>query len=110
VRWVEDITEALRGTGVDKLNFDFIRDIAPVANIALTPGVMEVSSAFPAKNVPEFIAYAKANPGRITMATGGVGSPPHIWGELFKMMAGVDLIPVPYRGGSGPTLTDLIAG
>ncbi len=94
----------------DKLNFDFIRDIAPVASIAATPGVMEVSPSFPAKTVPEFIAYAKANPGKIAMGTGGVGSPPHIWGELFKMMADVDLVPVPYRAGSGPTLSDLVAG
>src|SRR5215510_9998139 len=94
----------------EKLNFDLIRDIAPVATIAFNPGVMEVSPGFPAKTVPEFIAYARANPGKVTMATSGGGSPPHIWGELFKMMAGVDLIPVPYRGGSGPAITDLMSG
>jgi tripartite-type tricarboxylate transporter receptor subunit TctC len=94
----------------DKLNFDFIRDIAPVASIAFNPAVMEVGPSFPGRTLPEFIAYAKANPGRMTMATSGGGSLPHIWGELFKMTAGVDLIPVPYRGGSGPAITDLIGG
>jgi tripartite-type tricarboxylate transporter receptor subunit TctC len=94
----------------ERLSFDFIRDVAPVASIAFNPGVMEVNPAFPAKTVPEFITYAKAHPGKLTMATSGSGSPPHIWGELFKIMAGVDLIPVPYRGGSGPALADLIGG
>jgi tripartite-type tricarboxylate transporter receptor subunit TctC len=94
----------------ERLNFDFIRDIAPVASIAFNPGVMEVNPSFPAKTIPEFIAYAKDNAGKIAMATSGSGSPPHIWGELFKMMAGVDLIAVPYRAGSGPALTDLMAG
>jgi tripartite-type tricarboxylate transporter receptor subunit TctC len=94
----------------ERLSFDFIRDIAPVASIAFNPGVMEVNPAFPAKTVPEFITYAKANPGKLTMATSGSGSPPHIWGELFKIMAGVDLTPVPYRGGSGPALADLMGG
>jgi tripartite-type tricarboxylate transporter receptor subunit TctC len=94
----------------ERLNFDFVRDIAPVASIAFTPGVMEVNPSFPAKTIPEFIAYAKASPGKVAMATSGSGSPPHIWGELFKMMAGVDLIAVPYRAGSGPALTDLMAG
>jgi tripartite-type tricarboxylate transporter receptor subunit TctC len=94
----------------EKLNFDFIRDIAPVASIAFNPGVMEVNPSFPTKTIPEFIAYAKDNPGKIAMATSGSGSPPHIWGELFKMMASVDLIAVPYRAGSGPALTDLMAG
>jgi tripartite-type tricarboxylate transporter receptor subunit TctC len=94
----------------ERLNFDFIRDIAPVASIAFNPGVMEVHPAFPTKTIPEFITYAKANPGKLTMATSGSGSPPHIWGELFKIMAGVDLTPVPYRGGSGPALADLMSG
>jgi tripartite-type tricarboxylate transporter receptor subunit TctC len=71
---------------------------------------MEVRPSFPAGTVAEFIAYAKSNPGKITMATSGSGSPPHVWGEMFKMMAGVDLIPVPYRGGSGPALADLMGG
>jgi tripartite-type tricarboxylate transporter receptor subunit TctC len=101
---------AINATLYEKLNFDFIRDIAPVAGIAVDPGVMEVNPSFPATTVPEFIAYAKSNPGKITMATAGSGSVPHLWGELFKMMAGGDLIPVPYRGGSGPALTDLMGG
>jgi tripartite-type tricarboxylate transporter receptor subunit TctC len=93
----------------EKLSFDFIRDITPVASMALNPSVMEVNPSFPAKTVPEFIAYAKANPGKIAMATSGSGSGPHIWGELFKTMAGVDMFPVLYRG-SPPALTDLIIG
>ena len=71
---------------------------------------MEVNPSFPAKSVPEFISYAKANPGKVTMATAGSGTVPHIWGEMFKMMAGVDLVTVPYRGGSGPALTDVMGG
>jgi tripartite-type tricarboxylate transporter receptor subunit TctC len=101
---------AINASLYDRLNFDFVRDIAPVATISLVGGVMEVNPSFSAKTVPEFVAYAKANPGKITMATAGNGSVPHIWGELFKMMAGVDLVPVPYRGGSGPALSDLIGG
>jgi tripartite-type tricarboxylate transporter receptor subunit TctC len=101
---------AINATLYEKLSFDFIRDIAPVAGIASDPGVMEVNPTFPAKTVPEFVAYAKANPGKTTMATAGSGSVGHLWGELFKMMAGLDLIPVPYRGGSGPALTDLMGG
>jgi tripartite-type tricarboxylate transporter receptor subunit TctC len=93
----------------DKLTFDFVRDIAPVASIMRTPGVMEVNPAFPAKTVPEFIAYAKANPGKINMAIGGLGTAQHTYGELFKVMAGVNLVPVYYRG-SRPALSDLIAG
>ena len=103
-------TNTMNATLFEKLNFDFIRDIAPVASIALIPAVMEVTPLFPAKTVPEFIAYAKANPGKITMATSGVGAPGHIWGELFNMVSGVDMIAVPYRGGSGPALTDLMSG
>jgi tripartite-type tricarboxylate transporter receptor subunit TctC len=102
-------SNAVSATLYEKLNFDFIRDIAPVASIAVVPGVMEVNPLFPARTVPEFVAYAKANPGKISMATAGSGSGPHIFGELFKMMAGVDLVPVPYRG-SGPALPDLIGG
>jgi len=93
----------------DKLNFDFIRDIAPVASIAQSPHFMVVNPSFPAKTVPQFIAYAKANPGKISMATGGVGSGNHLAGELFKMMAGVNILHVPYRGGA-PALTDLLGG
>jgi tripartite-type tricarboxylate transporter receptor subunit TctC len=100
---------AVNATLYDNLNFNFVRDIAPVASINRTPGVMEVNPSFPAKTVPEFIAYAKANPGKLNMATGGSGTASHMAGELFKMMAGVDLVPVPYRS-SGPALTDLMGG
>jgi tripartite-type tricarboxylate transporter receptor subunit TctC len=93
----------------DKLSFDFVRDIAPVAAIDRVALIMEVNPSFPAKTVPEFIAYAKANPGKINMASAGIGGPQHVAGELFKSMAGVDLVHVPYRG-STPALTDLIAG
>jgi tripartite-type tricarboxylate transporter receptor subunit TctC len=82
----------------DKLNFNFIRDIAPVASISRTPGVMGVNPSFAAKTVPEFIAYARAHPGMLNMASGGNGTPTHVWGELFKLMAGVDILHVPYRG------------
>jgi tripartite-type tricarboxylate transporter receptor subunit TctC len=102
-------TNAINATLYDNLNFNFIRDIAPVAGIMRGQGVMVVNPSVPAKTVPEFIAYAKANPGKINMATAGNGSPPHIYGELFKAMAGVDLALVPYRGG-GPALIDLIGG
>jgi tripartite-type tricarboxylate transporter receptor subunit TctC len=100
---------AINATLYDKLNFDFIRDIAPVAGISRMPNVMEVNPSFPAKTVPEFIAYAKANPGKINMATGGNGTSNHVSGELFKMMTGVNMVHVPYRGG-GPALSDLIGG
>jgi tripartite-type tricarboxylate transporter receptor subunit TctC len=93
----------------DNLNFDLIPDIAPVASIARGPGVMEVNPMFPAKSVPEFIAYAKANPGKINMATAGSGSMLDVYGQLFMMMAGVDMVRVPYRG-APPALTDLIGG
>jgi len=93
----------------NNLPFDFIRDIAPIAGIFSVPLVMEVNPSFPAKTVPEFIAYAKANPGKVNMASGGVGGPQHVAGELFKFMAGVDLVHVPYHG-STPALIDLMAG
>jgi tripartite-type tricarboxylate transporter receptor subunit TctC len=93
----------------EKLSFNFLRDIAPVAGIDRVALVMEVNPSFPAKTIPEFIAYAKANPGKVNMASGGIGGPQHVAGELFKFMAGVDLVHVPYRG-STPALTDLIAG
>lgn len=93
----------------DKLSFDFIRDMAPVATITHSLNVMEVHPSVPAKTVPEFIAYAKANPGKINMASAGQGSSPHLYGELFKIMTGVDLVTVQYRGG-GPALPDLLAG
>jgi tripartite-type tricarboxylate transporter receptor subunit TctC len=93
----------------DKLSFNFIRDIAPVAGIEREPHVMVVNPSVPAKTVPEFIAYAKANPGKLTMASGGTGTPSHVFGELFKMMAGVDMVHVPYRS-AGLALTDLLGG
>jgi len=93
----------------DNLRFNFIRDIAPVASIYRGPAVLVVHPSFPAKSVPELIAYAESNPGKIDMASGGVGSTQHVYGELFKMMTGVDMRHVPYRGG-GPALTDLLAG
>jgi tripartite-type tricarboxylate transporter receptor subunit TctC len=91
------------------LPFDFVRDIAPIAIVFRVPLVMEVLPSFPAKTVPEFIAYAKANPGKINMASAGVGGPQHVAGELFKYMAGVDLVHVPYHG-STPAITDMLAG
>jgi tripartite-type tricarboxylate transporter receptor subunit TctC len=93
----------------DNLPFNFIRDTAPVASIASTPLIMEVNPSVPANTVPEFIAYAKANPGKINMASGGKGAPSHVAGELFKMMAGVDMVHVPYRG-EALALPDLISG
>ena len=100
---------AINATLYDNLNFDLIHDIAPVASIARGPGVMVVNPMFPAKSVPEFIAYAKANPGKINMATAGSGSMLDVYGELFMMMAGVDMVRVPYRG-APPALADLIGG
>ena len=91
------------------LPFDFVRDIAPIAGVFRVPLVMEVLPSFPAQTVPEFIAYAKANPGKINMASAGVGGPQHVAGELFKFMAGVDLVHVPYHG-STPAITDLLGG
>jgi tripartite-type tricarboxylate transporter receptor subunit TctC len=93
----------------ERLNFDFIRDIAPVASIAFTPSVLVVHPSFPANTVPDFIAYAKANPGKINMAAVGIGAPTHLFGELFKSMTGVDLVTVQYRD-PGPAHTDLVAG
>ena len=100
---------AINTTLYDKLNFNFLRDVAPVAGVTRVPNIMLVPSSVPAHSVAEFIAYAKANPGKVSMASAGVGSGPHLGGELFKMMAGVDMVHVPYRGGP-PALTDLIAG
>jgi tripartite-type tricarboxylate transporter receptor subunit TctC len=102
-------TNAINATLYEKLNFNFIRDIAPVASVVRSPLVMEVNSSFPAKNVPEFIAYAKANPGKINMASSGTGATPHMAGELFKFMAGVNMLHIPYRG-DAPAITDLIGG
>jgi len=101
--------DTINTTLYDKLNFDFIRDIAPVASIDLLPLVMEVLPSFPARTVREFIAYAKANPGKINFASGGVGSTQHVAGELFNFMTGVDLVHVPYRG-AALAVNDLLAG
>jgi tripartite-type tricarboxylate transporter receptor subunit TctC len=89
------------------LNFDFVHDIAPISGIVRIPQVLEVNPAVPVSTVPEFIAYAKANPGKLNMASGGIGGTPHVAGELFKMMAGVDILHVPYRGNPRP---DLLSG
>ena len=99
---------AINATTYDKLNFNFIRDAAPVASIVDAAFVLELHPSIPAKTVPEFIAYAKANRGKLAMASGGIGSPEHVAGELFKMKAGVDLLHVPYRG-SGPAVIALLA-
>jgi tripartite-type tricarboxylate transporter receptor subunit TctC len=103
------VSAAINATLYDNLGFNFIRDIAPVAGIMRAPVVMVVNPSVPAKTVPEFIAYAKANPGKVNMASGGNGSQPHVAGELFKFMTGVDIVHVPYRG-EGPALGDLLGG
>ena len=100
---------AINATLYDNLTYNFIRDIVPVASIMRTPLVMEANPSFPTKTIPEFIAFAKANPGKINMASGGNGTPGHVAGELFKMMAGVSMVHVPYRGGAF-ALTDLLGG
>jgi tripartite-type tricarboxylate transporter receptor subunit TctC len=100
---------AINATLYPRLNFNFIRDIAPVASITRTPNVMLVHPSVPASSVPEFIAHAKAQPGKLSMASAGTGSASHMAGELFKMMAGVVMPHVPYRGG-GPALNDLLGG
>jgi tripartite-type tricarboxylate transporter receptor subunit TctC len=100
---------AINATLYENLNFNFVRDIAPVATIMRAPLVMVVNPSFPAKTVPEFIAYAKAYPGRLSMASSGNGSPNHMSGVLFSVMTGVDMVHVPYRG-FGPALTDLMGG
>jgi tripartite-type tricarboxylate transporter receptor subunit TctC len=98
---------AINATLYDKLNFDFIRDVAPVAGIVRSPLVMVVHASFPAKTVPEFIAYAKENPGRINMASAGIGATSHLAGEMFKAMASVNMVHVPYRG-DAPVVADLL--
>jgi tripartite-type tricarboxylate transporter receptor subunit TctC len=100
---------AINATLYDKLNFNFISDIAPVGGITSVPLVMVANPSVPAKTVPELIAYAKANPGKLNMASGGNGVPSHVAGELFKMMTGVDMAHVPYRG-EAPAITDVIGG
>ena len=104
-----DSTATINATLYDKLNFVFLRDIAPIAGIVRFPYVMVVNPSVPAKTLPEFIAYAKANPSKINYGSGGVGTGLHISGELFKMRAGVDMVHVPYRGGA-PLMTDLLGG
>jgi tripartite-type tricarboxylate transporter receptor subunit TctC len=99
--------DAINATLYEKLNFNFIRDIAPVASVVVVPLVVVVHPSVPAKTVPAFIAYAKANPGKIDMASGGIGTPDHVAGELFKIMAGINMTHVPYRG-AAPALTDLM--
>jgi tripartite-type tricarboxylate transporter receptor subunit TctC len=103
------VPNAVNATLYDKLNFNFIRDTAPVAGIIRVPMVMLVNPSVPAKTVPEFIAYAQANPGKVNMASAGTGSAPHMAGELFNVMAGVNMVHVPYRG-QGPALVDLLGG
>jgi tripartite-type tricarboxylate transporter receptor subunit TctC len=100
---------AINATLYDKLNFNFLRDTAPVGGVVRTPLVLQVTPAFAPRSVPALIAYAKANPGKVNMASAGNGTPPHVAGELFKIMAGVDIVHVPYRGG-GPALVDLLGG
>jgi tripartite-type tricarboxylate transporter receptor subunit TctC len=100
---------AINATLYEKLSYNFIRDIAPVAGIIVVPNVMVVNPSVPAKTVPEFIAYAKANPGKINLASGGIGGPSHVAGELFKMMTGTDMLLVSYRG-MAPAVTDLLGG
>jgi tripartite-type tricarboxylate transporter receptor subunit TctC len=103
------VANAINATLYKKLNFEYMHDFEPVASIDVVPNVMDVSLSVPANTVPEFIAYAKANPGTISMGSGGVGSSPHVAGELFKMMTGIDMVHVPYRGVALAT-TDLLAG
>jgi tripartite-type tricarboxylate transporter receptor subunit TctC len=103
------VANTVNATLYEKLNFNFIRDIAPVAGIIRGPLVMEVNPSVPARTVPEFITFAKSNPGKVNMASAGNGTPGHMSGELFKMMTGIDLVHVPYRGGA-PALTDLLTG
>jgi tripartite-type tricarboxylate transporter receptor subunit TctC len=105
-----DVSAAINATLFNnKLSFDFVRDIAPVANIVRVANVMVVNPSFPARTVPEFIAYAKANPGKISVASAGIGTPNHLSGEFFKAMAGLDMTHVPYRGG-GPAIADVLGG
>ena len=100
---------AINATLYERLNYNFLRDIAPVAGFMRVPNVMEINPSLSAKSVPEFIAYARANPGNVNMASGGNGTSQHLSGELFKMMTGLDIVHVPYRG-SAPALTDLVGG
>jgi tripartite-type tricarboxylate transporter receptor subunit TctC len=103
------VANTVNATLYERLNFDFIRDIAPVAGLIRGPLVMELNLSVPVKTIPEFIAYAKANPGKINVASAGNGTPGHMASELFQLMTGLDLVDIPYRGGA-PALTDLLAG
>ena len=103
------VANTVNATLYEHLSFDFIRDIAPVAGLIRGPLIMELHPSVPAKTVPEFIAYAKANPGKINVASAGNGTPGHMASELFQLMTGLDLLDVPYRGGA-PALTDLLGG
>jgi tripartite-type tricarboxylate transporter receptor subunit TctC len=103
------VSHAVNATLYDKLNFNFIRDVAPVAGVVRVPNVMEVNPSFPAKTAPEFIAYAKANPNKLNFGSGGKGTASHMQFELFKLISGVSMVHVPYRG-SAPALTDLLSG
>src|SRR5262245_8655002 len=100
----------ISATMFEKLNFDFIRDIAPIASLRRQPNVMEVTPSFPARTVPEFIAYAKANPGKINFASGGIGTSVHLSGELFKLLNGIEMTHVPYRGFGAGGYADLMTG
>jgi tripartite-type tricarboxylate transporter receptor subunit TctC len=102
-------SSAINATLYDKLNFEFIRDTTPIASLLRQPYVMVVNPSLPVRTVPDLIAYAKANPGKVSVASGGAGTGPHVASELFKMMASLDMVHVPYRGGA-PALTDLLAG
>jgi tripartite-type tricarboxylate transporter receptor subunit TctC len=103
-------TNTINATVYRNLGFDFIRDVAPIVGILEAAFVMEVNPSFPAKTIPEFIAYAKANPGRINYGSGGIGAPNHVAGELFKMMAGIEMVHIPYRGSTAGALADLMGG
>jgi tripartite-type tricarboxylate transporter receptor subunit TctC len=102
-------SNAVNASLYEKLSYDFIRDVAPIALVAYTPLVVVVHPSVPVKTIPELISYAKANPGKLNMGSGGIGSPPHVAGELFKMMTGVDMLLVNYRGGA-PAVADLLGG
>jgi tripartite-type tricarboxylate transporter receptor subunit TctC len=107
--YLANSANAINATLYQKLTFNFIRDITPVGGLIRLPNVMEVNPSFPARTVPDFMAYAKTNPGKINFASSGIGTSLHMTGELFKMMTGVDMVHVPYRG-AAPALTDLISG
>ena len=105
----DSVSNAINPTLYKKLNYDQLKDLIPVASIDVVPNVMDINLDMPVKTVPEFIAYAKANPGKISMGSGGIGSSPHVAGELFKMMTGVDMLHMPYRG-VAPATADLLGG